>query len=579
MVITACSGKQPVNTPVIVTQSSSITIGESDVPDESSFNADPGSEPVSEPRKKSNDIVILATSDVHCSPEKGFGYAGLYRIREKFKKEGCEVLLVDDGDEFEGHGEMFGTVTMGSQVIELMNKMGYDVAIPGNHDFAYGPDRFLWLTKKATYPYLSCNIYKNGKLFLKPYIIKEVNGKKIAFVGATTPRTIGVYLSRSMFMNANAKVIYDFKNGDKGKKLNSVIQSNVNAARAAGADYVFLMSHIGQAKKYKSYENITYVIENTSGIDAVLDGHSHDSKKFEVINKEGKPVPRIAMGSKFSRIGYVRISADNGSIDTGIYSWGCSVSASELFGIKNEMSEEVDIALQKYEDAYYGKTATLKFPLLVNDRLKKDEDDKITRVIGKRETNLGDFAADAVRYSTGADIALLPADKFGSSLAPGDLSQYSMYCVLPACKPIIVIEATGQEIIDALEWSCRKYPSSYSGFLQVSGISFKINTKIKHNVKKSKKGNFKRVAGKRRVTDVKIDGKKIELKKKYTVASYIRLLRTTEYGYTMFRKCKRTKSITKLDFQMLNDYLTKKLKGSIPEKYRNPSGQKRITTA
>ena len=80
MVITACSGKQPVNTPVIVTQSSSITIGESDVPDESSFNADPGSEPVSEPRKKSNDIVILATSDVHCSPEKGFGYAGLYRI-------------------------------------------------------------------------------------------------------------------------------------------------------------------------------------------------------------------------------------------------------------------------------------------------------------------------------------------------------------------------------------------------------------------------------------------------------------------------------------------------------------------
>ena len=290
----SCSGKENVNKPVIVSTPVSITTAasapdaqEPEVTEDVSVTEDTSEDESEEPAKKSNDIVILVTSDTHCSPQKNFGYAGLYRIREKFQKEGCEVLLVDDGDQIEGHGEMFGTATQGEQVIDLMNKMGYDCAIPGNHEFVYGADYYVELTKKANFPILSCNIFRKGKLVFKPYIIKEVRGKKIAFVGVTTPRTMGYYTSVSMFMNANARVIYEFMDGGKGKTLNNVIQKNVDKARAAGADYVFLVSHIGQAKKYKEYENITYVIQNTRGIDAVLDGHSHDVRRFEVINSEG----------------------------------------------------------------------------------------------------------------------------------------------------------------------------------------------------------------------------------------------------------------------------------------------------
>ena len=142
LAFTTCSGKDKQNIPSIVSETAAQT-----ETSETSETAEP-SETAAEPQKK-KDIVILVTSDVHCCPQKNFGYAGLYRIREKFLKEGCEVILVDNGDEVEGHGEMFGTVTRGKQVIELMNKMGYDVATPGNHDFNYGPERLIELAEKA----------------------------------------------------------------------------------------------------------------------------------------------------------------------------------------------------------------------------------------------------------------------------------------------------------------------------------------------------------------------------------------------------------------------------------------------
>lgn len=532
-----------------------------------------------ETAKKSNDIVILATSDIHCCPQKGFGFAGLYRIREKYQKEGCEVLLVDDGDEFEGHGEMFGPVTQGEQVLNLMNKMGYDAAIPGNHDFNYGPEKLIALSKKANYPYISCNIAKNGKLIFKPYIIKEVNGKKIAFVGATTPRTIGDYTSETVFQDSDGKTIYGMHGGNKGKNICNTIQASVNAARAEGADYVFAMTHIGQAKKYKSYDNITFVMSNTKGIDAFLDGHSHDAKKLEAINSEGKPVTRIAMGARFTRIGYVRISGEDGSIKTGIFTWSSgAVSAAELFGIRNEMSEEVDKEMSEFNDTYNKTRATLTFPLLITDPNKADSNGNPIRNVTKVETNMGDFVADAFRWSTGADIAIVTGNMIKASLQPGDISMKDCYNVLPATKQICVVKATGQDILDALEWSCRKYPNENGAFLQVSGITFKVNTKIKSTAK-SKKGKFYKVTGERRVSNVKIGGEPIDKKKTYTVASYLRTLRRGDDGYKMFKECKRTKIASRLDFQILSDYIDNKLKGNIASSYKNPSGQKRITTA
>ena len=570
LAFTACSGKKDQNIPSIVSETTAPA--ESAEPSESSAPA----ENPEEPQKKNKDIVILATSDVHCCPQNGFGYAGLQRIREKFIKEGCEVILIDDGDEIEGHGELFGTVTQGEQFIDLMNKMGYDVATPGNHDFNYGPDRLIELTKKANFPYISCNITKNGKLLFEPYIIKEVAGKKIAFVGVTTPKTMGYYTSEALFKDLNNKTIYSFKGGSKNKKLFAAVQAYANYARNAGADYVFLMSHFGQAKKYNDWDEITTLVANIKGIDAVFDGHSHDAKKLELTDAEGKTIDRIAMGSKFSRIGYCRISGEDGSVTTGIFNWNSSVSASELFGIKNEMGDEVDKALAEYKDIFYGKQGTNNNPLFINDPDKVHTDGSPVSIIARSETNLGDFAADAFRVVTGADVAFITADKFNESLPQGDVSMRDLYMVLPTAKKTLTVYATGQQILDALEWSVRVYPEANPSFLQVSGVTFTVNTKIKTPCK-TKKGKLKEIKGDRRVSNVKIGGVAVDPEKTYKVTSYLSFF--TSGGYKMLRGCKRVKMDSRLDFQILHQYMTVNLNGVIGNQYLNPGGSKRIIVA
>ena len=86
--------------------------------------------------EKNGDIVILYTSDIHCGIDQGFGYAGLEQVRDYLIAQGNDVILVDDGDNIQG--EPIGTMTKGDALIDLMNDMGYSVAIPGNHEFDYG---------------------------------------------------------------------------------------------------------------------------------------------------------------------------------------------------------------------------------------------------------------------------------------------------------------------------------------------------------------------------------------------------------------------------------------------------------
>ena len=133
------------------------------------------------------DVVVLFTSDVHCGIDQGWGYAGLAAMRDSLKADN-HVLLVDDGDAIQG--ETIGTLTKGSAIIELMNIIGYDVAIPGNHEFDYGMENFLTLTKQANFPYISANFTYQDELVFAPYLIKEFDGVKIAFVGITTPNTL-----------------------------------------------------------------------------------------------------------------------------------------------------------------------------------------------------------------------------------------------------------------------------------------------------------------------------------------------------------------------------------------------------
>ena len=181
--------------------------------------------------ERTGDVVILFTSDVHCGVDQGFGCAGLQAIREYLIAKGNDVVLVDDGDNIQG--EPIGTMSKGELCIDLMNKMGYDIAIPGNHEFDYGMDRFLALAEMADFPYISCNFNKEGELVFDPYIIKEAGGTKIGFVGVCTPETL-TDSTPKFFQDSEGNFIYGFMQDETGETLYGAVQASVDAARADG---------------------------------------------------------------------------------------------------------------------------------------------------------------------------------------------------------------------------------------------------------------------------------------------------------------------------------------------------------
>ena len=330
-----------------------------------------------------------------------------------------------------------------------MNGMRYDIAVPGNHEFDYGTERFLELTEKAEFPYICCNFTYKDELVFEPYIIKEVAGLKIGFVGVTTPSTITTS-TPAFFQNSDGEYIYGFMQDDTGEKLYGAVQSALDEVRSKGADLVYVLGHMGMYGG-TSYLNYADIIEHTSGIDVFLDGHSHDTEQVVMKNRDGNDVVRSACGTKLSCVGYSHISADGEVIKTGIWSWTNDDAPSDVFGYRNETAEAVDEANRKLAELTGEVVAHNNVELTINDPEVKDDSGNPIRMVRRAETNLGDFCTDVLRKSTGADIGLMVGGNIRTDLRRGDITYGDILKVVPFQNEICVIEATGQQIMDALE--------------------------------------------------------------------------------------------------------------------------------
>ena len=517
------------------------------------------------------DIVILFTSDVHCGIDQGFGYAGLEQIRDGLVAQGNVVILVDDGDNIQG--EPIGTMTKGEALVELMNEAGYEIAIPGNHEFDYGMEQFLSLTEKAKFQYISCNFNKDGELVFEPYVIKELGGAKVAFVGVTTPKTL-TSSTPKYFQNEKGEFVYGFFQDDTGEGVYKAVQQAVDDARAEGAEYVVVLGHMGNEEECRPW---TYadVIENTTGIDAFLDGHSHDTEQVTMKNKDGEDVIRSACGTKLACVGYCRIAGD-GKITAGVYKWNNDTSAPELLGITNDMSKAVDKASNALNEKLKEVVATTQVKLTINDPEAVDENGKPIRMVRRAETNLGDLCADAYRAQSGADIAFVNGGGVRVNIEAGDITLNDILKVHPFGNAMCVIEVTGQQILDALEWGARAVPGENGGFLQVSGLTYEIHTYIDTPCKQDENTLFAGIEGERRVQNVLVNGKPIDPKATYTLASHDYMLLNQGDGYSMFGGCKLLQDRVKLDNQVLIDYIVDTLGGTVGEQYDNPYGEGRI---
>ena len=501
------------------------------------------------------DIVILYTNDAHCGIEDGMGYQGLSAAKRALLAAGNKVLLVDNGDAVQG--DTIGTLSKGEYIIDIMNKLGYDVATPGNHEFDYGMDQFNKLVEKADFEYISCNfVDKDGNPVLKPYVIKEADGVKIAFVGISTPKTITTS-TPTYFQDGNGNYIYGFMQDDTGEKLYTAVQSAVDAARKEGAKYVIAMAHLGIEADCQPWTS-SDVIVNTSGIDVMLDGHSHSTIAGDIVkNKEGKDVILTSTGTKLANIGCLTITAD-GKLSTALIN-------------DDGMSDTIAEIKSGYEEMVNTVVASTKVELTVNDPVSGE------RMVRRQETNLGDLCADAYRAMSGADIAVVNGGGIRVSIPAGDITYGQIIAVHPFGNEMCVVEATGQQILDALEMGARNAPGECGGFLQVSGMSYEIDLNVEPTVEVNADGMFTGVSGKYRVKNVKVGDEPLDLAKTYTLASHNYMLKSAGDGMAMFQGCTLLQDSVMIDNQVLINYIVDVLGGVVGEDYADPYGQGRIT--
>ena len=505
-------------------------------------------------------VVVLYTNDVHCGIEDAIGYAGLAAYEKAYEKLGYEVILVDNGDAIQGGP--IGTLSKGEYIIDIMNAVGYDIATIGNHEFDYGMDVFMSLREKAEFPYISANFCDlEGNTILDPYVIKELGGWKVAFVGASTPETF-TKSTPTYFQDAEGNYIYSFCQGEDGANLYAAVQKAVDAAREEGAEIVIVMSHLGTDGSSVPYTSSDLIV-NTTGINAVLDGHSHSVWEMELVqNAAGEDVILTSTGTKLNNVGSLFI-AEDGTLTSALHS-------ESLF---QDEEAEAFIATVKaqYEETLNQVVANTAVDLTTKDPATGE------RAVRTAETNLGDLCADAYRTVLGADIAIVNGGGVRADIPAGDITYGQILSVHPFGNMACLMEVTGQQVLDALEMASRDVPNECGGFLQVSGLSYEINVGVASTVVLDDKNNFVEVAGERRVQNVLVDGQPIDPEATYTLASHNYMLKSGGDGINMFQNDTLLQDEVLIDNQVLINYIVDTLGGVVGEEYADPYGQGRIT--
>ncbi len=518
-------------------------------------------------------VVILYTNDVHCAYAN---YPVLAAYRAELIEQGNTVITVDAGDAIQG--EIIGTLTEGEVIVNMMSLAGYDYAVPGNHEFDYGMEKFLQHAQnRADYKYISSNFYDLCSLepVFEPYYIEDISeDMQIAFVGISTPETI-TKSTPEYFKDEGGNIVYGFPTYDmQDDVLCENIQESVDNAIADGADIVVAVGHLGIEGVTEGWRS-TDVIAHTTGIDYFIDSHSHQTINGEVYtNKDGKDVILTSSGTKFENFGEITLSPDG------------SVSFNLIDPDTIQVENMSDSAKEAYDTVKYlvdtcdWEVSFLYDPIGTSETKLVAYEEDGQWLVRRSETNAGDFVTDAYRIMTGADIAICNGGGVRGEIEIGSVSRSDLMNMNPWNNTMCIIEVTGQQFIDVLEHGMRSYPEYSGGFLQVSGVTFDLEAWKKSPVITDIYGNFMGIdeTMERRVTNVKVAGEPIDLQKTYTLAGSRYMLMQGGDGMTMLEGVNIVKQEGILcDSQLLIKYFTDILGGNITSaQYGNPNGDGRI---
>ena len=504
-----------------------------------------------------SDVTILYTNDVHTYIDKQspkLTYAAIADLKQSYQDAGKDVLLVDAGDHVQGTA--YGSMDEGASIIKLMNAAGYDVATPGNHEFDYGMDRAKAIMKEADFPYLSCNwVDLRTTLRVLPSVKVFVRGgRRIAFVGVTTPETFTKSTPAYFMDKAQRKYIYDIQGGEDGKKLYDAVQKAIDKAKLL-ADVVIGLGHLGvdpSSSPWTSEE----VIAHTSGFDAFIDGHSHTvMENKQVQDASGKAVTLTQTGSYFANVGEMTIAAD-GTITTkliptheGMDATIAAMQTGWVNTVDDMLGEKIAVG---DSDFYVSDPATGK------------------RRIRSAETNLGDFVADGIYTyfneveKLHCDVAIMNGGGIRADVPAGDWTFKTCKQVSPFGNVACLMSVTGKQIQDALEFAARfagEDGKENGGFLQVAGATYEIHTDIPNTVQTDEKNVWIGSAtGTPRVQNVKIYDKAsgsylpLDPGATYALAGMNYTLRNLGDGFAMFDGAELIKDYVSEDYLVMSTY-------------------------
>lgn len=476
-------------------------------------------------------ITVIYTNDVHCfaeATEDTFGYADLAAHKARVEATQSPALLADAGDFLSGAA--MGTLSRGEYIIDIMNYLGYNAAAVGNHDFDYGIERLVSLSRRAAFPFVCANFtdLRTHETVFAPYTSLMCADVRVAFVGICAPSAV-FQTDTAAFMSDGSDFLFGFTQDFFGQ-----VQRAADMARAEGAQYVIALSHLGTDAKYSPYTS-REVIAATRGFDVFIDAHSHDAIGCEIVNnKDGAAVTLTSAGSEMRYIGNV-VFADDGSVNSYILSkadFTASEDAATAEGLAYTQAQAFIASIEEQlEQAARTKVAEIPLDLVAQDAASGQS------LVQCGETNLGDFCADAFRTVLGADCALINGGALRADLKAREVTRGDILELFPDSCAASLIRASGQRILDALELSVSAYPKESSAFLQVAGLAFELHSYIASPVVKSESGEYLFADGERRVKNVTINGEPLEADKLYTIAGTNDVLTSYEEGYAMFEGC------------------------------------------
>lgn len=520
------------------------------------------------------EVVVLHTNDVHAHIDNfnnedsedaenevsKLSYASVSAYKKELEAQGKNVILLDVGDAVQG--TVYGSLDEGESIINIMNAAGYDIATVGNHEFDYGMFRMFELTGKAKFPYISCNFRSiaDDKSVFEPYKVFDFDGFKVAFVGAGTPDSI-TSSSPKYFMDEKGNFIYDFYGDNDGSSFAAKFQEAVDAA-SLEADIVIGFGHVGDDMASSPYTS-TELIPKISGIAAFIDGHSHTyNEGITIKDAEGKDVLISQTGTAFASFGEMTIAKDG-------------TASSRLITDYEGVDEEVRAMEEKCISNVNTKLGEKIADIGTNLYVMNPENSK-ERFVRRKETNMGDFVADAVYYYFNSveeepvDVAFVNGGGIRTDVPVGDMDYFIAKSIEPFGNYGCVVEVTGQQILDAIEFGVNHIgtfnaetgaPAEFGGFLQVAGIKYNIDSSIESSITVDEKGIWTAgPSGDYKVNNLQIYNKEskayedIDLTKSYRVGGMSYTLNNHGDGFAMLDGGNAIADYVCEDYMILAEY-------------------------